>query len=402
MISYDIGISKELLSCRCIFIIYMKTAQQHFIASKWHTLTQSQNFDNTSCQLVFMFGANDIVNLPEVFQKIRADYPKAHIVSCSTSGEIVNEEVFDETVAVTAIQFEHTLIRCVIRNVQKGTNSYEVGKALMQELDAEDLVTIFVLSEGSFSNGSELVSGFNDNNPKKIPVTGGMAGDAGRFLKTRVGLDEIASEGNVVAIGFYGSQLQIGHSSFGGWDEFGRERVITKSDKNVLYEIDGRSALDLYKEYLGPYVNELPGSALLFPLSMRTADASKSLVRTILAINEDDKSMTFAGNIPEGSKVRLMKANFDRIINGSSIAATNSLKAGSKNTPELAILISCVGRKLILQERTYEEVIAAKEIFGKDTFITGFYSYGELSPFNQDSNCELHNQTMTITTFTEN
>ena len=204
-----------------------------------------------------------------------------------------------------------------------------------------------------------------------------------------------------MAIGFYGSRLHIGHSSFGGWDEFGRERVITKSIKNVLYEIDGKSALDLYKEYLGPYVDELPGSALFFPLSMRVGDSDKSLVRTILAINEEEKSMTFAGNLPEGSKVRLMKANFDRIINGSSVAASKSLADGAKKSPELAILISCVGRKLILQERTYEEVKAAKNIFGPDTVITGFYSYGELSPFNTDSNCELHNQTMTITTFTE-
>jgi hypothetical protein len=229
-----------------------------------------------------------------------------------------------------------------------------------------------------------------------------MAGDADRFEKTQVGLNELPAEGNVVAIGFYGNQIKIGHSSFGGWDEFGRERVITKSTKNVLYEIDGRSALDLYKEYLGPYVNELPGSALLFPLSMRMEGSDQSLVRTILAISEEDKSMTFAGNLPEGAKVRLMKANFDRIINGSSVAATQSLSsAPSKNSPELAILISCVGRKLILQERTYEEVIAAKNIFGPDTVITGYYSYGEISPFNTESNCELHNQTMTITTFSE-
>ena len=134
---------------------------------------------------------------------------------------------------------------------------------------------------------------------------------------------------------------------------------------------------------------------------MRVGDSDKSLVRTILSINEADRSMTFAGNLPEGNKVRLMKANFDRIINGSSIAASHSLVVGSSVTPQLAILISCVGRKLILQERTYEEVMAARKVFGEGTTICGFYSYGEISPFNADSNCELHNQTMTVTTFSE-
>lgn len=379
----------------------MKTAQHHFIDGKWNQLNGSEGFDNQLCQLVLMFGAGEKVVLREVYNHIRNEYPNARIISCSTSGEILDDGVFDDTVAVTAIQLERSTIRCAKMSVNKGVNSYETGKTLMKELAADDLTTLFVVSEGSFSNGSELVSGFNENNDRHIPITGGMAGDADRFQKTLVGLDDIPEEGNVVAIGFYGSRLHIGHSSFGGWDEFGRERVITRSDKNILYEIDGRNALDLYKEYLGPYVNELPGSALFFPLSMRVGDSDKSLVRTILAISEEDKSMTFAGNLPQGSKVRLMKANFDRIINGSSVAATNSLSEGAKKSPELAILISCVGRKLILQERTYEEVKAAKNIFGPATVITGFYSYGEISPFNTDSNCELHNQTMTITTFTE-
>jgi hypothetical protein len=193
----------------------------------------------------------------------------------------------------------------------------------------------------------------------------------------------------------------IGHGSLGGWDEFGQERTITRSDKNVLFEIDHKNALELYKEYLGDYVHELPGSALLFPISIRLNDSEKKLVRTILSINEEDKSMTFAGNLPEGSKVRLMKADFDKLIEASSGAATQSFNCINNQNPDLAILISCVGRKLILQERTDEEVEAAKEILGANTAITGFYSYGEISPLNKGSHCELHNQTMTITTFTE-
>ena len=110
--------------------------------------------------------------------------------------------------------------------------------------------------------------------------------------------------------------------------------------------------------------------------------------------------MTFAGNLPEGSKVRLMKANFEKLIEASSTAAEQSLD-NHAIPPQLAILISCVGRRLLLQERSYEEVQAAKKIFGNKTNITGFYSYGEISPYNQNAFCGLHNQTMTITTFTE-
>lgn len=379
----------------------MKTAQLQFGSGKWMLDEIPVNFPSEKAQLVLVFGSGELVTSQTLFDDIRARFPHADIVSCSTAGEILHNEVYDDSAVVTAVYFEKAHIKSVSVDINKNVNSFETGKSLMSLLNQNDLTSVLVISEGSFVNGSDLVAGFNELNSNNIPVTGGLAGDAARFAKTQVGLNTVAKEGTVVAIGFYGTNLAIGHSSFGGWDEFGKERVITKSTKNVLYEIDGKKALDLYKEYLGPYVDELPGSALLFPISLRTNDADKNLVRTILNVNEEDGSMIFAGNMPEGSKLRLMKVNFEKVINGSSIAATNTTLMNNESKADLAILISCVGRKLILQDRTSEEVQAAQEVFGNHTAITGFYSYGELSPFNPGSNCELHNQTMTITTFTE-
>ena len=380
----------------------MKIQQQHYLHNSWQQQMVSEDFDAGKCQLVLIFGASAVISSPVFFKKIRDSYPYAAILLSSTSGEIMGDSVYDDSAVLTAIQFDKTTVRSTKTNIKLHNNSYDTGKHLMKQLQAADLSNVFIISDGTHINGSELVSGFNENNERRIPVTGGLAGDAARFQQTLVGLNEVPTDGNVVAIGFYGDCLRVGHASFGGWDEFGRERSITRSNKNVLYEIDGRSALDLYKEYLGPYVDELPGSALLFPLSMRVNDADENVVRTILSIDEKEKSMTFAGNLPEGSKVRLMKANFDNLIDGSSTAAQNSFESLSEQKPELAILISCVGRKLILQERVDEEVQAAKDIFGDQTAITGFYSYGEISPFNPTgSSCELHNQTMTITTFSE-
>jgi len=104
--------------------------------------------------------------------------------------------------------------------------------------------------------------------------------------------------------------------------------------------------------------------------------------------------------MPKGSLVRFMRANLDRVVDASATAAQSSLEPFS-NKPELAILISCVGRKLVLGQRTEEEVEAAREVFGADTVMTGFYSYGEISSQNPNARCELHNQTMTITTLSE-
>ncbi|RKR81920.1 hypothetical protein BDD43_2082 [Mucilaginibacter gracilis] len=377
----------------------MKTNQHHFLNGKWKN--QPSEINAEKCQLVLAFGSSDCIVNPEVNIFLKSTYPNANIVFSSTAGEIINDAVYDNSVVVTAIEFEKTVIKCIETNINQQSNSFETGLYLMSQLAADDLKCIFIISDGTFINGTELVAGFNKNNNRHIPITGGLAGDAARFEKTFTGLNNVPTQGNVIAIGFYGNDMLIGHGSFGGWDEFGQERVITKSDKNVLYEIDGKNALDLYKQYLGDYVSELPGSALLFPLSIKVNGSDKNLVRTILSINEDEKSMTFAGNLPEGSKVRLMKADFDKIIEASSTAATNSFTSIKTHRPGLTILVSCVGRKLILQERIDEEVEAARSILGEKTTITGFYSYGEISPFNVGSQCELHNQTMTITTFTE-
>lgn len=376
----------------------MKTKQHHFFNNTWKDYPSDLKAEK--CQLVLAFGSRIQIVKPEVFAHLKALYPIADIIFSSTAGEIIDDMVFDDSVVITAIEFEKTTVKVVETNISEHANSYETGNFLVKELEQDGLNCIFIVSDGTFINGSELVDGFNHDNRLHVPMTGGLAGDGARFEKTFTGLNAVPTQGNVIAVGFYGSSISIGHGSLGGWDEFGHERIITKSDKNVLYEIDHKNALDLYKQYLGDYVNELPGSALLFPLSIKINGSDKNLVRTILGVNEEEKSMTFAGNLPEGSKVRLMKANFDKLIEASSTAATNSFTNIKNSKPDLAILVSCVGRKLILQERTDEEVEAAREVLG-DAAITGFYSYGEISPFNTGSQCELHNQTMTITTFTE-
>lgn len=382
----------------------MKIQQWHYLAKQWKNSFTDAEFDQYRAHLVLAFAEPGLSTNPELFNTLKSRYPQAQIVISSTAGEIINDEVYDNSMVVTAIQFENTSIRCSVADIKQHPNSYEIGKHLMNELVTTDLSSVFVISDGTHINGSDLVTGLNENsklNEKTIPVTGGLAADGSRFGSTFVGLNQLPTEGIVVAIGFYGNRIKIGHGSFGGWDEFGTDRVITHSEKNILYEIDNKNALDLYKEYLGIYKNELPGSALLFPLSLKEPNSDDHVVRTILSINEHEKSMLFAGNLPIGSTVRLMKANFDRLIDGSSIAAQKAFSSLSHSQPELIILISCVGRKLILQDRTDEEVVAVRKLFDGNLPITGFYSYGEISPFNPQAKCELHNQTMTITTLRE-
>ena len=365
--------------------------------------TKEINKDNLlfeDVQLVLGFGSGSIITDEQNFLAIQNKFPNATISLCSTAGEIFEIEVFDNSISLVVFSFSTSYIKTAVVNIDKFNSSFEAGKQLVNQLPKQDLKLIFVLSDGGKVNGSELVKGLNSINNNDVIITGGMAGDGADFRETFVGLNSIPQSGNIVVIGFYGKNLSVSHGSFGGWKSFGLERVVTKSIENVLYEIDNKNALDLYKSYLGKYSNELPGSALLFPLSIQLENKNETIVRTILSIDENNQTMTFAGDIPEGSKVRFMKANFDHLIHSASDAAINCLNINSE-TPKIALLISCVGRKLILGNRIDEEVEAVSEIFGKETSLVGFYSYGEISPLKPLGNCELHNQTMTITCIDE-
>lgn len=346
--------------------------------------------------LVLCFGPRNLISAPETYQVLRQRFRTAEIVTCSTAGQIYGARVYDKTLSVVAIKFSSTRVVAHAVKLADYENSREAGKELIARFEAEPLNTLLVFSDGTSVNGSELSNALNS---AAYPASGGLAGDGNRFISTVVGLNGDAQPGIIAGIGLAGNKLKVGYGSKGGWEPFGLERTVTSSQNNVLFEIDGKNPLELYKRYLGPEADNLPGSALLFPLAVKMPGSEEMVVRTILAIDDKTGTMTFAGDVPKGAKVRFMKANFDKISSAAADAATDS-KIGAAS-PKLAILISCVGRKEILRSRADEEIEAVDEVFGGKTLLTGFYSYGELSPRAKDGKCQLHNQTMTITTLDE-
>lgn len=360
-----------------------------------------RKMQDCNAQLILFFGSTDALKSHVFINNIKGAHPKAHILGCSTAGEICGTQVLDDTIVATFIEFEKSSFMGSCIKLRDVDSSYQAGERLAQSIEKEGLVHVFVLSDGLGVNGSELVNGIVKNLPEGVTITGGLAGNGERFEETLVFWDETPDKDNVAIVGFYGENLKVGYGSMGGWDPFGPERLITKSDGNILYELDGRSALEIYKVYLGMHAAGLPATGLFFPLQIRTKEGKERVVRTILSVNEDNQSMTFAGDMPEGAYARFMKANFERIIDGANGAAKESQKLLGSVRAELTILISCVGRRLVLRQRTEEEVEAVQDVLGRQAFMTGFYSYGEIAPFGYISDCALHNQTMTITTFVE-
>lgn len=377
----------------------MKVVQAKKIKnSDWEYISKNTPLKNP---LVLVFGGRFELEKQEVIDDIRKEFPYDNVVFGSTSGEIIGENVFETSIVVTAIEFEKSSFIVKTANIfDFNKNAKQLGENLIKELPTENLKHVFVLSEGSFVNGSALIEGIETSFNNKISLTGGMCGDGSRFEKTLASFKENPKEGEIIIIGFYGDSLEISFASFGGWSPFGPERIITKSEGNVLFEIDNLPALDLYSKYLGDKASELPQASLLFPLNVTPKGKSKPVVRTILSINKENNSMVLAGDVPEGSKVQLMMASVDAIADGAYEAAKLAME-NRKNEPQLALLVSCIGRKLVMDQRVEEEIEEVMNVIGKQTSLTGFYSYGEMAPFHGETACELHNQTMTLTLISE-
>jgi hypothetical protein len=349
------------------------------------------------------FGTRSVIASGDRFKELRAMFPQAAVVGCSTGGQIYAGDVSDGTVAAVVMQFAKTQIAVVDQSVVGGLTAFDAGQNIGSSLSRPDLKSIFVLSDGLMINGSRLVAGILAGAGSHVTLVGGLAGDGADFQTTLVGANDVPSSGRIAAIGFYGSAVSVGHGCAGGWDEFGPKRRITRSTGNVLFELDNKPALDLYERYLGDEAAGLPSTGLLYPLLISDpANSAHSIVRTILAVDPDKRSMTFAGDVPVGWSAQLMRGHFDRLADGASEAARQAVvQPNNVDSDVAAIMVSCIGRRLLMGQNVIDEIAAADANIGETVRSVGFYSYGEISPHSVSGMCELHNQTMTITTIKE-
>lgn len=370
--------------------------------------------EESSPDLVLVFGSKAVLADPDFLPALRKVVRAEVIAGCSTAGEIYQSEVTEQACVITALTFDQTTVRLCEATVESNGQSEDAGRALGQQLEGtlgdRPLAAVLLFSRGTLINGSALINGLHQGLPLtdlgvKVPIFGGLAGDDGAFERTYTLSPSGLCDDRVVAVGLYGTDLSLAHGSAGGWEAFGPTRRITACDGNVLYTLDGEPALDIYRRYLGGHARDLPASGLLFPFEMLTEEEqSVGLIRTILGIDEEARSLILAGSVDPNGYLRLMHSNTDKLVDGAEHAATQTgLKSPSSCTfagPTLGLLVSCVGRKLVMGDRVDEEVEAVSDLLtahlGYPATLTGFYSYGEITPHGPFKECSLHNQTMTI------
>lgn len=351
----------------------------------------------TEYQLLLVFAEKALLNNASLLPSLSQLFTEAKIVSGSSAGEICHCCTKENSAVCIALSMNYTRLAVTVNNISSFEDSFNLGVNAARELDKKGLKYVFVLSDGSLINGSELIEGIVQELGEEVTISGSMAGDGTRFESTLVGLNGDIRNGNLVLTGFYGDRIKVGIGNRGGFVSFGPERIVTKSVKNILYEIDGVNALELYKRYLGKHASELPGSALFFPVGIVNPAGGDPIVRTILSVDEDNQSMIFAGNISTGSRIRLMRAPLDNLINMAGSACSEALEMINR-VPELAIVMNCVGRKLVLADRANDETETIKKVLPEQTLMAGMYTYGEFSPLHtKKSGSCLQNQTVVVT-----
>lgn len=353
--------------------------------------------------LVLVFAAPRFFSDPALPAWLTSSFSGARVLGVSTAGEIEASGVSEDSLVITAIRFDALRFRVARADLADMADSRAAGARLARQLTTDDPPKAVVLfSQGVRVNGSEVIAGAVSVLGPGIPITGGLAGDYGAFQQTWCLLDDQVSDRMMLAIGLYGDAVRFAHGSYGGWHSFGPARRATRTDGNVLHELDGKPALATYKAYLGDYAKDLPASGLLFPIALLADDHQESgLIRTLLAVDETDGSLVLAGDIPQDSYVRLMHSSTEALIDGAESAATAAKRMAPGDAPALGLLVSCVGRKLVMGDRVEEEVEAVGGVLGRGCLLAGFYSNGEISPDMRTLDCKLHNQTMTITYLSE-
>jgi hypothetical protein len=376
-------------------------------ASHWSARTGWKRENGTvseKADLVLYFGDRDLLRDGEAFEGLRAAYPGAHVVGGSTGATILGKTFNPHNAVAVALRFARTRVALATTVVPDKASSRAAGEELARALAAPDLAAVFVLADGMSINGSLLTAGLKGVLGEACPISGGMTGDAGEYTQALVGADTAPSSKVAAAVGLYGSSLRVSYGRGCGWDAFGPRRRITRSDGNVLYELDGKPAFELYERYLGDEFGNGVPAGVLFPLLMAHPDRpERSFVRAALGLDQSAAAMTLAGNVPEGWMARLMRGSLDRLSLAAAQAA-REMRDGMPATVDgdrLAVMVSCTGRMLLMGQRTIEEVDAAAQEIPADVHCVGFYSYGEIAPTAAPEHAELHNQTMTITGLAE-
>lgn len=310
------------------------------------------------------------------------------IIGSTTSGEISSNGAQTNSTVISFSTFKNTKIKTVFQEYNQ--TSYTSGQTLIKKIEQNDELKLLIsFTDGIYTNGENFLNGIYSIN-KDIIVSGGMAGDYSNFDDTFVFTKENITNKGMVAAALYNKDLNIFTDYSFNWDSIGKKHKVTKADRNRVYQIGDLSAIDFYKHYLGKDIEKhLPTIGIEFPLVINKDGMD---IARVVTQKHDDGSLSFAGNIQEGSTIQFGHGNVQMIIKKS----LENVKNIVSQPVESIFIYSSLARLALLKEDINLEIVPLRELAS----ICGFFTNGEF--FNNHKKSSFLNQSMTILAISEN
>ena len=350
--------------------------------------------------MIWAFGAISY-DQQRLLDGIAAASPGTPIIGCSTDGEISSSGLTVNSVVALALSSDRVRFRTAYAE-HLSKDSYSAGAELAEKFQDLGCSYLQIFSDGLSGNADKIIQGIKAHLGNDIIIAGGTAGDGGDFQRPFQYTDGRAMTDSLVGVAFAGD-FGFGNGVGCGWFPVGIAKKVTKAIGNVVYELDGQTALQAYEKFLGRHAVRLPAVGVEYPLGLLgpNGEVGYFLCRATMGVDRESGSITFAGDVPEGAMVKMTIGNEEDIIQAAGDAARLAMSRLQAKNPELKpkaiFMYSCMARKIVLGSRTNEEILAVRQAIGGDVPVIGFYTYGEYAPAGQ-SNCScFHNETVTMT-----
>jgi len=350
-----------------------------------YSFIDANSIQNTSSTLIQIFISNNRENFIRcLVSELSEVLFNAIMIGSTTDGEIANGEFSRNTTVISFTQFENATLKYAI---DMNLDSYTRGQNIASKLLKDDSKLFILFSEGLHTNGEEFLKGVQSKAPN-IKVAGGLAGDYASFQKTLVFTKDFILANGAVGVSINSKKLRVFNDYNFNWQKIGKKLTVTKAEGNVVFEIDGRRAVDTYKHYLGEKViHKIPSICIEFPLLV---EENNTLTARAVISASGDGSLTFAANIKEGSEVYFGYGNPEEILKHTQ-TIPHQLQ---QFNPEAVFVYSCMARLHFIGPMINKEL----RPLSKFAPMSGFFTYGEF--FSSSSN-QFLNQTMTVVAISE-
>lgn len=323
----------------------------------------------------------------QILDTLAERWPGLPLVGCTTDGELSSQMGFQED-SISLMLFSSEKIDfqvTVARDLSQGMEA-SIAQALAEV--PQDTHLCFALPESLTVSGASVVRSLQNQLGPGVTLFGGSAADQWSFERTHQFFGQEILEDSAPLLLFCGD-LHVSSGISSGWSPMGEGGTVTRSQGNQVFEINHHSALSFYRTYLGDHITITQE----YPLGVFEEPGSDQYyMRAPMSYDAQDQSITFAGDVPEGSRVFITEAARGGILSACEESITTAHQ-NFQGDPQAALVISCAARKQVLGTRTRQEHEALKRLIRADLPVLGFYSYGEIAPLPGGARAQFHNET---------